>query len=190
MASSSYLWHYTKEMGLKGILKNQAFDPSFSKKKERFDYLGQGEKVIPKVCFTNISGKVFKDSCRHRNKYGRYVIGLKLSWARANGLNPIIYCRKDSALTNEIKNIIKSCPTLLPYCKQYSDCKSTDPQERKLQLRRYDEREWRYIPQNGGDKLYFSIDDIHAIYVPAFDVNAMKKEYPTYAKKIKTLPDL
>jgi len=183
MASSSNVWHYTNFNALKEILKYGYLLPSEGGG-ERYDFLGKGQRYFKRVCLTNLNQNNNKT---HRKKFGDCCIGFKNKWANNNKLCPVIYCRRNGKLTELIKNILKQIDPkgqelLLQYCKQYSDY---DPHKKDIDqrdiLRRYDEQEWRYIPESDDDVLKFNKEDISKIYVPSETYKEeLSKLYPKY----------
>lgn len=170
----------------------EAFDPLRTKGKERYDYLDCENRRIPKVCFTSISQSNVVDTNIHRGKYGQCCIGLTQSWGKEKQLNPIIYCRKNSLLTNILKPIVAQYPELLNFCKQYSDAGDQCSEEMKRELRRFDEREWRYIPQDQdySSKLSFGPRDVKYIYVENEEQKEeLRKICKKYIRKIKVHPN-
>ena len=174
MASSIYLWHYTRNCeGLQNILKKGFL---INEMKETFEYLnyrdptGSSTKIIKAVCFTNLSEEI--DVKNHIDKYGLYAIGLTQSWANKHKISPVAYLRKEGKLTEILKAEILKVPQLLNYCKQYSDyesdwCNDDDKDKSINVLRRYDEREWRYIPDKESEKyLKFNLFGVYQIIVP------------------------
>ncbi len=187
MASSTKLWHYTYYPELQSILKDGYFRPSEGKG-ERYDYLDCSDKKFKRVCFTNMSTK---DNKTHKGKYGDCCIGFNNNWANKNKLSPIIYCRKEGRLTQLIKRILaridkEDKDLLLQYCKPYSDYNHDNKDKSKREkLRRYDEQEWRYIPEQDGDTLKFTQEDVYRIYVPeSANKTQLEKQYPKYKGKI------
>ncbi len=187
MASSSILWHYTNSKSLRSILKFGYLKPS-DKTSERYDFLNCGEQKFKKVCFTNMS---IKKNNIHKEKYGDYCIGFNNKWVNENRLSPIIYCREKGNLTELIKNILgqinkEDKKLLLKYCKPYSDYNPTFKDKSKKELlRRYDEHEWRYIPESDTDVLKFTFQDVFKIYVPEQEEKDWKNQFPNYKDKIK-----
>ena len=193
MISSSKLWHYTSFDNLKLILKCEYLRPSNSSC-ERYDFISPNISLdYKKVCLTNLSTD---DNRIHKSKYGECYIGFNNSWVDDKQICPIIYCRRNGKLTKLLQRIIQDISDadrneLLQYIKPYSDYK-TDPYEGPNggmeELRRYDEREWRYISQFEDDVLDFEMDDIYRIYVPTDrNMNDLKAEFPAYASKIYSL---
>ncbi len=102
--SSESLFHFTSKFEyLESILKG-AFYPRYSLEyipsiNRETKELKKINKAIPMVCFCDIPLSQVKD---HINFYGSYGIGLKKSWGRSVGLNPIIYLDKDSILSDHL----------------------------------------------------------------------------------------
>jgi hypothetical protein len=103
---------------------------------------------VPMACFCDIPLSLIKE---HFDWYGRYGIGIKRTYARALGVKPVWYVTSESQL---VKSLIKNKDLneyerkhLLPYLKQFlGNQEYKDGKEKRKKF--YDEREWRYIPDN------------------------------------------
>ena len=111
--------------------------------------------------------------------YGNYGIGLYKTWAIKTGINPVIYLEGNSNLTEYIdsmfehlakikgekeEEISKSIVQVLCHLKAYEgNFLKNDKEHNKYRF--YDEREWRYIPENASfvDKRNFQ-NDVHRNY--------------------------
>lgn len=193
MASSSHLWHYTSFDSLKKILEN-GLKPSVGDG-ERYDYLGKENMSFLRVCFTNMG---IEDNDIHSGKFGSCFIGFMNEWVNRNHICPVIYCREEGKLTKLLKQIMDqvdplTAQKLCQYCKQYSDygCESYNGPYLgdKVKLRRYDEHEWRYIPNGYSEEyLTFSEDDVFAIYVTSLNERKLLEDkFPKYIGKIKVI---
>jgi len=157
--SSNSIIHFTKSItALKGILTNN-FKIKYCRetiysKSDNFDLL------IPIVSFCDIP---FSQIINHVNSYGCYGIGLKKSWAEANGLNPVLYMETNSTLSENIfnhlyKKIVEGKKNIseltekdkytldfMRYMKNYQgDLKRVG--KKTIQSYRFsDEREWRFV---------------------------------------------
>lgn len=172
MESSNSVIHFTKNKTiLNKILDLQYFKPSYCK--EEIEIHLQSEKSffvlgVPEVSFCDIP---FSRIIEHAKKYGCYGIALKKSWAIKNGLSPIIYMEKQSKLAQAItgndylistllsngdlndwanrkaNNLQKEYIRLLSFTKNYSN--NLKRKNKVVQdYRFYDEREWRYVPDD------------------------------------------
>ena len=170
--SSNTLIHFTSSAEkLKGILTSN-FKLSYCKecaviggKKSTFH--------VPMVSFCDIPLSQIKD---HISKYGEYGIGMTRSWARKNGLNPVLYMENDSQLSKSYRKALKyfsstaakegtanlapdhkdaviALADILGYVKNYEN-----DLERKggvvPDYRFSDEREWRYVPASSSTQLW------------------------------------
>lgn len=195
MESSSHLWHYTSFENMKKILKEglklSAGDG------DRYDYLGKGNMKFMRVCFTNMG---IEDNEIHISKFDNCFIGFNNKWVNDNHICPVIYCRNEGGLTRVLKDVMEqvnpiTAQKLCQYCKQYSDLASdgyNGPYKGdKQKLRRYDEHEWRYVPEGYSQEfLTFDPKDVFAIYVSSESQKVLlEKEFPDYKEKIKVFID-
>lgn len=191
MEKSSHLWHYTSFENVGKIL-NEGLKLSIGDG-ERYDYLGRSDMQFLRICFTNMG---IDDNAIHISKYGKCFIGFNNDWVNQHHICPVIYCRQNGKLTNILKSVMSKVDSvtaqkLCQYCKQYSDYESDNyngPYEGDIvKLRRYDEHEWRYIPDGYSQEyLKFTEDDVFAIYVTsAKEKKLLEKDFPKYKGKIK-----
>ena len=103
--------------------------------------------IVPMVCFCDIPLALIKE---HLDWYGNYAIGIKREYARKYMVNPVWYIHKDNPVVSKMfhsKNKIDlSESPLLPYLKQFLGFQEDSTGEERIK-KFYDEREWRYIPQ-------------------------------------------
>lgn len=158
-------------------------------------------EYIPMVCFTDLTYPVTK---AHKSRYGRYVIKLTKDWANRKNLSPILYLSLHGKLTNIIKELYNNCDAnirqnILSFCKPYR-AKQLDKRTKiysEKNVRFYDEREWRYVPDNyhpydgnsefiyENDMLTFEYEDVAGIYVPnEQDKIVLETEFPQLNDKI------
>ncbi|WP_370391073.1 abortive infection system antitoxin AbiGi family protein [uncultured Winogradskyella sp.] len=104
---------------------------------------------VPMACFCDIPLSLIKE---HFDWYGRYGIGIKRSFARSQGVKPVWYVTRES---NLVRNLVKDKELkdyerkhLLPYLKQFMGNQLDNRLNRVRRKKFYDEREWRYIPNN------------------------------------------
>ncbi len=172
--SANSLFHFTrKRENLINIIKN-GFFPSYCIENIDFDLYKKIDGFIstdiafPMVCFCDIPLAQIQ---MHVHNFGGYAIGLTKEWGEQNGINPVMYELPDS---NPIK-IIKDClMDSIPYAIE-ENCEENE-EKRRLneignrlifflkylkpykgrkwngegfygeEIRFYNEKEWRYIP--------------------------------------------
>ncbi len=112
---------------------------------------------VPMACFCDIPLSLIKE---HFDWYGRYGIGIKRTYARQQGVKPVWYVTSES---NLVRNLVKQDVLseyerkhLLPYLKQFIGNQSYKDGKRKRK-KFYDEREWRYIPDNSLVEVFFGL---------------------------------
>ncbi len=146
--SSNSLFHFVSRRDwLLQILKRNAF-------KARYVYEELPEinfRVgIPMKCFCDIPLGLIK---KHMTRYGKYGIGVSKEYAKLNNLSPILYVHnKSDTLKRYLKSVkktdfMKDSNSLLPYFK-YDEIIYNDFPKNGIRIRYYDEREWRWIPNN------------------------------------------
>ena len=157
----STLFHFTKtKENLFGILKNE-FKPSFCLERIFYGH-SKWKYAIPMVCFCDIHLSQIKN---HIDTYGVYGIGMSKEWAEKKGLNPVIYLKKKSLLSQHLSAIKPSLSQLLfktpdnemgsttymwflyvlRYLKNYEG-NFLKGKEDQADIIFYNEREWRYVP--------------------------------------------
>ena len=179
--SSDTLFHFTNSLdNLIGILKNE-FYSRYSLEKYTLEKRTI-ERAFPMVCFCNIPLSQIKN---HLETYGYYGIGMSKEWAEKNGLNPVLYLKKGSTLSQKIETIRKNLTNhklrsglneieamkimidtlsklldILRYIKSYEGDFYRKGKIIK-DVRFYDEREWRYMPdpEKYNGSLFLSKDD-------------------------------
>jgi len=104
---------------------------------------------VPMACFCDIPLSLIKE---HFDWYGRYGIGVKRTYARQQGVKPVWYVISES---NLVRNLVKTKDLseyerkhLLPYLKQFIGKQYYQKEKKEKRKKFYDEREWRYIPDN------------------------------------------
>ena len=116
---------------------------------------------VPMACFCDIPLSLISE---HFDWYGRYGIGIKRTYARQNGVKPVWYVTSES---NLVRNLVKNTDPseyerkhLVPYLKMFlGNQQYKDGKEKRKKF--YDEREWRYIPDNSLVELYFGATAQH-----------------------------
>ncbi len=177
LISTNTVFHFINSIeNLESILAND-FYPQFCFE----DFMGtifnvpDAERAIPMVCFCDIPLAQIKE---HTNTYGNYAIGLSKKWAIKNKINPVFYTYSNSDFSNKIKyailklfvhekEVLKSDSSLttqfnfaIQYIKPYEGKLWKKGKWSKENIRFYDEREWRYIPnfKNVDEPLWISND--------------------------------
>jgi len=112
---------------------------------------------VPMVCFCDIPLSLIKE---HFDWYGKFGIGINRSYARSLGVNPVWYITSENRLINSLINTKKMSEYerkhLLPYLKQFMGFQTYNNDKLKNK-KFYDEREWRYIPDNTLVEPFFGI---------------------------------
>lgn len=166
--SADYFFHYTEKMDHLISIMNNYFMPFYCM--ESIEYLNLPKSNIegmayPVVCFCDLPLRRHKD---HKDKFGKYGIGMKKEWGIKNKLTSIIYSHPNSNTSKSLRILIEMAHLIrkeLP--DEFSKFDSAvsplmihyKPYEGKLYLKEaklfdtkttrfYDEREWRYIPQD------------------------------------------
>jgi len=177
--SSNRLFHFTDKIeNLLNILENN-FIPHFSLEKI---HNGALEIGIPMVSFCDIPLSQIE---KHMKIYGNYAIGLSKEWGIENKLNPVFYYNPNSlvdkwmessfsqilrngytrgGVTKEELLIIKGYLTYSYFSKPY---KGSNWNKEKGEFKRtkrilYNEREWRYVPEESSDEyINFIFKDVY-----------------------------
>ena len=165
--SSNTLFHFVdKREWLIEVLKNnfraryclEKLDCIFPEDSRR-DFWSVG---IPMTCFCDLP---LSSTYRHLEMYGGYGIGLTKQWGKSKGLSPILYVHDKSPLRKTVRASISALVyNLLDDNKNIAHLSDelidticfTKPYEgdfhRKGEVipnhRFYDEREWRFVPEN------------------------------------------
>lgn len=173
--SSNSLFHFTPEAEyLIGILENN-FIPRYSYEETTLNNGLERSKMvgaIPMVCFCDISlGQINN----HIKIYGSYGIGMTKEWGVKNKLNPLIYINQNSELADSISKLSSSIYNILGNSCNLDSQNAADDffklskflkpymgdfirnGELIKNVRFYNEREWRYIPDLSEDK---NIEDV------------------------------
>ena len=167
--SSNLVFHFTSCFDTVLLILENGFRPGVAIEDIEFmlpahkDKISNGKKMtevgIPMVCFTDIPLEL---SSEHRNRYGKYGIGLSKKWAIEKGLNPVSYVVLNSgfwAAFNHLQFIITEDArihsdkginddrdyTLIDGVMNFAGYMKVYGEEERKQIF-YDEREWRYLP--------------------------------------------
>jgi abortive phage resistance protein AbiGi (putative antitoxin) len=176
--SSNVLFHFTNSLKIiKSILKH-GFSPRYcpeytldpddrSAASERRPPL----RAAPMVCFCDLPLSLIR---KHLDAYGRFGIGLTKQWGLRNGVAPVAYTHRrartrpsmlrltakaakggDNAAANDLK-------LLTAYTKPFRGPEWRKRRKKKVKhnVRFYDEREWRYVPEvRKGEPLFLGWED-------------------------------
>ena len=172
--SSNSLFHFTSSAeNLIGILTNN-FIPKYSY--ENVPLNAELERGvlncgIPMVCFCDISLSQINN---HIKTYGSYGIGLKKEWGIKKKLNPLIYVNEKSVLADSFSQLlphllqgkdVKTMTEFLTMSKYLKPYQGDFKKNGKLtkNVRFYDEREWRFIPDLNSNKAVKQIIDLSVL---------------------------
>jgi len=140
-----------------------------------------GKIALPMICFCDIPLHLISS---HMEEYGHFGIGLKKSWGIENGLNPVLYLKRETYLNeviikineylvnlkrqNKSKFEMNLMWNLLAFIKPYEGISHKNGKNKVF----YDEREWRYFPN------FFESNNIDANIPLLFekDFNTIKKD--------------
>lgn len=97
--------HFTKELKtIESILKSSSFKLEFCS-----EYFGDKNRIVsnaahPMVCFSEYTDSELES----RNiTYGGYAVALSKTWARINGLSPVLYVEKNSQAAIGLGTLLK-----------------------------------------------------------------------------------
>ena len=169
--SANTLFNFMKKFKyLEEMIEEKCIYPRYSK--EDFSFLN-----IPNIETFYIAMKCFCDIhlhmvSEHKKEFGDYAIGLTKEWGVRNGLQPVIYCNKNSSYVKSIKisyensnkfkdkfkkdennsktinNMAESFNQSLKLLKPMLGTSSKTGEEKFFT----DEQEWRYIPDIKNDR--------------------------------------
>lgn len=136
--------------------------------------------AIPMKCFCDIPLGLIK---KHLTLYGNYGIGISKEFAMENEITPLIYVHDNSSVLkiylNDIMNSKKDedLATIIAYFKNYKGIQFRNGKRIKSTF--YDEREWRYIPNDYDAKPLNKIkgEDERRAYVKGINDKLPKNKY-------------
>jgi hypothetical protein len=160
--SANTLFHFTSKLEYLELILENNFSPRFCLEdisgSTKHNYT-DGEMAFPMVCFCDIPLSLVTN---HSETYGEYAIGLTKEWALKNSIAPLLYYYKDSPNFDAILNIAESLKKLDDnesklnltlevfklglYSKLYEGKFFRNGKYTEENVRFYDEREWRYVP--------------------------------------------
>lgn len=187
--SANTLFHFTSRYDtLINILKSKFF-PRLCL--ERGLWHPGGKKwAIPMVCFCDIP---LSNMAEHTQKYGNYAIGVKKAWAIEQGITPILYVHDNSSFigqgldalqwslelsekdTKHLHERLSQVMSMFFMMKPYEGYQERDGKSKKIRF--YDEREWRYIPPIGGQKLNFLTEEQFNDKTQRENLNSFNEQY-------------
>ncbi|GEM_PF-961099 len=186
--------HYTSEYKtLCSILKDRAFLPSFCNETIKIDNNNIQRFAVAQVSFCDIP---FSQIKQHVDSYGSYAIGLSKNWANLKHLNPVQYVGMDTPVTTALKfmtdylfmqndntkfdfsstYILESLKKQLSFMKHHTD----DLYREKETIQNYvfyNEREWRYVPDNFEEYIKF--------IKPQWDINQFRQYKNEWNKELR-----
>ncbi|MDB4950286.1 MAG: hypothetical protein JWM27_2935 [Gemmatimonadetes bacterium] len=173
--SSNTLFHFTRTLDTLLSILTHEFRPRFSKETlpVHGDTLING---IPMTCFCDIP---LSQTQAHMSMYGNYALGLTKEWGMRNSVCPVLYGVAPSPITDGLYRVMKgglglrgpltrgskvdeklwkdiyriSC-YVKPYEAPFLRNGTVHPN-----VRFYDEREWRWVPDVSGTRFEFGIDE-------------------------------
>lgn len=165
--SSNSLFHFTSKIEyLLNIVEN-GFSPRYCLESATLSTESEREgigQITPMVCFCDIS---LSQITKHIDRYGKCGIGMTKEWGVKNKLNPVIYINTNSKLSNSFSRLTNSIVALLgEHCtentKNASDelmsllkfikpYEGFDENSNEHNVKFYDEKEWRYVPEMSFD---------------------------------------
>lgn len=127
---------------------------------------------IPMICFTDLP---LTKQIKHLNWYGdktgqAYCIGMKKAWIENQKISPVFYLVKGSSTHKIIQN--QTLTKMHCYVKEFEG-NQTHPNLGDKELKFYDEREWRFIPDIELAQLFTTknpMDDKNFVVNSAFDL--------------------
>ena len=147
--SSSVLFTFTHELDFLLDMLSNGIKPRYS-----FESLPNNSRhfMLPMKCFCDIPLGMVKN---HMQRYGFYGLGLKKSFLQEHRVTPVVYLHKNSLsyfnLNRPAVAYIEDAP-FLPLLKRYLGddyfFAESSNQAQKKRVHFYDEREWRYIPED------------------------------------------
>ena len=178
--SANTLFHFTRNKENLISILNSCFYPKYCLEEFYFLQLLKTKWALPMVCFCDIPLSQIKN---HTLKYGEYAIGLTKEWAQIKGITPILYIPKESPIIRNFKDSFRALVRNRQSGEKGSVLSSinieftnyllylafnTKPYEgfvelnnKKSNVRFYDEREWRYtVPKEaiitGNEYIYLN----------------------------------
>jgi hypothetical protein len=170
MLSSNTLFHFTRTRErLISILKH-TFQPNYCSETAPFpDEYGPFGNGIPMVCFCDIP--LGAAAC-HMASYGDYAIGLTKDWGISKGVSPVLYTHETSPISSGLRELMdqgtqagrgpinellwNEVYRIMAFTKPYEGSILMDGETRHVRF--YDEREWRWVPQELPEDLRYGID--------------------------------
>lgn len=143
---------FAKDTNQKEVLKKWSLNLN-QKKESDNDY--NDIFKIPMVCFCDLPHNI---ASAHIEKYGEYIIAMNKRWAISKSITPILYVPEESEMHN-IFNIMHSLQSRLKdetntniinlnnTVNNFS-CYTKIFNNETKDYKYYDEREWRYIPED------------------------------------------
>jgi hypothetical protein len=164
--SSNSLFHFTDTPEKLFSVLTHEFLPRFSLQEFDFRKGNPTKAAFPMVCFCDIP---LSQIGNHIDTYGYYGIGMNKEWGEKNKLNPILYLRKNSRLSDKTTNLFlnvqheeflmtpllqkskREILDLFRYIKPYKGDFYRNGRKIK-DVTFYNEREWRYIPETNNNE--------------------------------------
>ncbi|HTA82155.1 MAG TPA: abortive infection system antitoxin AbiGi family protein [Bacteroidia bacterium] len=164
--SANTLFHFTRQENLLKIIDGQHFYPNYSK--EHFINVIPDDSIyeisyIPMISFCDLKLTQLSNPniSLHTKDFGEYGLGFQKKWGVDNKVSPVVYVHKNSRASQIVNKLIttirkigkdqvdklelSSISELIKFLKPYDGHYQKGIWKKKVR-RYYDEREWRFIP--------------------------------------------
>jgi Putative abortive phage resistance protein AbiGi, antitoxin len=151
------IFHYTRKFETICEIIENGFVPSFCKEQlctseHCYDF------AVPMVSFCDIP---LSRAEEHKNKYGKFAIGVKKEWCKKNNINPIYYLNNETGISNSLVGVltthskyIKTCSSKIKKDEIYNHIRTISHFKNysgkiegiSKKITFYNEKEWRYVP--------------------------------------------
>lgn len=150
--SSASLFHFTNNLdNIVNILKDGYYWPIYCPEVDKVNKDQIHAYAFPMVCFCDIP---LSQTTEHTNDYGYYAIAMSKVWAKNKGVSPVLYYsgteslamrlfRRNESVVSKKDKVLWLSMLKKIYGKTWS-WKENGYRNKTL----YNEREWRFIPQN------------------------------------------
>ena len=187
--SANTLFHFTSKYDTLIMILKSRFFPRLCLEKGLW-YPEDKQWAIPMVCFCDIP---LSNIAEHTQKYGNYAIGIKKTWAMEQGVSPILYVHDNTSFVVQVLKALNwslelsekdvehlnerlaQVMSMFFMMKPYEDYQERDG--KRMKVRFYDEREWRYIPPIGGQQLNFLTEEEYNDKNQREKINSFNEQY-------------
>ena len=187
--SANTLFHFTSRYDTLISILQSRFFPRLCLERGLW-YPGDKKWAIPMACFCDIP---LSNIDEQTQKYGNYAIGIKKTWAIEQRVTPILYVPDNSSFighgldalnwslelsekdADHLSERLARVMYMFFMMKPYEGYQERDVKRKKVCF--YDEREWRYIPPIGGDRLNFLTEEKFNDITQRESFNAFNEQY-------------